>query len=150
MNFDAEILLNEINVLYQSLEKSYSTSSLFKKSTSEAIHYRKQGNNWYKAGQDHEALNFYTQSIAFALDGSEELSLAYANRSAVLLRVRKYELCLLDINRALKGNYPEHLKSKLYDRKRRCLTEMSGDEIKTNATVRIETVSSHSFGQPNF
>lgn len=136
MNLDVDILLEEIKIAYRYSQKSYSASSLFQKSTGDAIEFRNLGNEWFKAGQDNEALNFYTQSIASALNDSEELALAYANRSAVLLRIQKYELSLLDINRALKGKYPENLKTKLYDRKERCLAEMKcRKETKTVRTA---------------
>ncbi|KAF7989784.1 hypothetical protein HCN44_008458 [Aphidius gifuensis] len=52
--------------------------------------------------------------------GSKELSLAYANRSAVLFKARLYEDCLLDIERSLKAGYPDKLKTKLFLRQSLC------------------------------
>ena len=137
MNINVDVLLNEIKAANQCLEKFDVLSSIFEKSNDRANNLRYLGNDWYKTGQDNEALNYYTQSVASALSGSEELSLAYANRSAVLLRIHKYKLCLLDINRALKGNYPENLKAKLFERKRRCLSEIKlENKREPNVTVR--------------
>ncbi|XP_012286362.1 SET and MYND domain-containing protein 4 isoform X2 [Orussus abietinus] len=52
---------------------------------------------------------------------SKELALAYANRSAVLFRFKKYKESLGDIDRALDLDYPDHLKPKLLLRKGVCL-----------------------------
>ncbi|XP_043261262.1 SET and MYND domain-containing protein 4-like [Colletes gigas] len=68
-----------------------------------------------------EALKLYTKSIAYAPYPSEQLALAYANRSAVLLVVHKYKECIQDIDRALALTYPNNLKAKLYIRKVECL-----------------------------
>ncbi|XP_054004204.1 SET and MYND domain-containing protein 4-like isoform X2 [Hylaeus anthracinus] len=68
-----------------------------------------------------EALKLYTKSIAYAPYPSEQLALAYANRSAVLIKVHKYEECIRDIDRALSLAYPNHLKAKLHMRKIECL-----------------------------
>ncbi|XP_032457515.1 SET and MYND domain-containing protein 4 isoform X6 [Nasonia vitripennis] len=52
----------------------------------------------------------YSKAIAIAPNTSQELSLAYANRSAVLFCFKKFEECIGDINHALELNYPTHLK----------------------------------------
>lgn len=67
-----------------------------------------------------KAWEFYSKSIATAPDASQELSLAYANRSALLIKFHKYKECIQDINRALSFNYPKHLKSKILWRKLEC------------------------------
>ncbi|XP_023931505.1 SET and MYND domain-containing protein 4 [Lingula anatina] len=51
---------------------------------------------------------------------SPELALGYANRSAVLYHMGKYEACLNDINRALDNGYPQNLIYKLLYRKAQC------------------------------
>nr|ABK56990.1 hypothetical protein GIP_L1_00040 [Glyptapanteles indiensis] len=70
-------------------------------------------------------IELYTKSIAYA-PGSRELSLAYANRSATLFKARLYEDCLCDCERALKLNYPDKWKAKLFARKARCLSYLAG------------------------
>ncbi|XP_032457514.1 SET and MYND domain-containing protein 4 isoform X4 [Nasonia vitripennis] len=55
----------------------------------------------------------YSKAIAIAPNTSQELSLAYANRSAVLFCFKKFEECIGDINHALELNYPTHLKDAL-------------------------------------
>ncbi|XP_053983664.1 SET and MYND domain-containing protein 4-like [Hylaeus volcanicus] len=68
-----------------------------------------------------QALELYTKSIAYAPYPSEQLTLAYANRSAALFKLKKYEECIRDIDRALALNYPDYLKAKIYIRKIECL-----------------------------
>ncbi|KAK6191540.1 hypothetical protein SNE40_003204 [Patella caerulea] len=85
---------------------------------------RTDGNEKFKAKQNTAALQLYSKSIIMAPlpkdNNSPELSLAFANRSAVLYHLEKYILCLQDIKMALKYQYPEKLKYKLYERKGKC------------------------------
>lgn len=69
-------------------------------------------------------IELYTKSIAYA-PGARELSLAYANRSAALFKAHLYEDCLEDCERALKLDYPDKWKAKLYARKARCLSSIA-------------------------
>ena len=48
---------------------------------------------------------------------SKDLSVALANRSAVLFSLKAYPMALDDIRLALESGYPEDLKFKLIDRK---------------------------------
>ncbi|KAF2887675.1 hypothetical protein ILUMI_18498, partial [Ignelater luminosus] len=59
-----------------------------------ALDLRQEGNNLFKIKKDQLALIKYTDSIAHAENGSEGLSLAYANRSAVLFEHKCYNECL--------------------------------------------------------
>lgn len=56
--------------------------------------FRERGNRAFKAKRDREALELYTKSVAFAVEGSEVLGLAFANRSAVLFEKKLYNECL--------------------------------------------------------
>ncbi|XP_044005646.1 SET and MYND domain-containing protein 4-like [Aphidius gifuensis] len=94
------------------------------KTVGQSMIWREIGNKEYTTAKNKDYLSksikAYSESIAFAPLGSKELSLAYANRSAVLFRARHYEDCLLDIERALKSGYPDKLKTKLYLRQSLC------------------------------
>ncbi|XP_044004257.1 SET and MYND domain-containing protein 4-like [Aphidius gifuensis] len=94
------------------------------KTVGQSMIWREIGNKEYTTAQNKDylrkSIEAYTKSIAFAPVGSSELSLAYANRSAVLFRARLYEDCLLDIERALKAGYPDKLKTKLFLRQSLC------------------------------
>ncbi|XP_076629967.1 protein-lysine N-methyltransferase SMYD4-like [Colletes latitarsis] len=72
-----------------------------------------------------ETLKLYTKSIAYAPHPSEQLALAYANRSAVLIKLHKYEECIRDIDRALALMYPEKLRAKIYVRKIDCFEALN-------------------------
>ena len=96
------------------------------KSPSLSIEARQKGNTLYSkkvhSAEDHkQILTYYCQSIALAPNKSEELSLAFGNRSAFLLHIRKYNESILDIDRALINNKSEVLKIKLMCRKAECL-----------------------------
>ncbi|XP_044001588.1 SET and MYND domain-containing protein 4-like [Aphidius gifuensis] len=100
---------------------------LFEKNAGDSIRWRTVGNQIYtstiaKITNDYlsKSIEAYTKSIAYAPLGSNELSLAYANRSAVLFKARLYEDCLLDIERSLKIGYPDKLKTKLFLRQSLC------------------------------
>ncbi|KAJ8981121.1 hypothetical protein NQ317_007896, partial [Molorchus minor] len=84
-----------------------------------SLELRNKGNAMFGAKKDLDAIKLYTESIAYAENGSSHLGLAYANRSAVLFENRYYEECLKDISRALKNNYPQNLLKKIVGRQKR-------------------------------
>jgi len=78
-----------------------------------------EGNKSFNRKNNTEAISHYTKSIAVASNDSEELAIAFTNRSAMFFQLKKYNFCILDIDRAL-NNYPDTLKSKLFERKGKC------------------------------
>lgn len=101
-------------------DKGVAPSTSYLKSASKSTEYRTIGNECYGARRYHGALKWYDTSIAFAPIDSEQLALGFGNRSAALYRLEKYDLCLLDINRALKLSAVETVKEKLMKRKEEC------------------------------
>ncbi|XP_075227028.1 protein-lysine N-methyltransferase SMYD4-like [Lycorma delicatula] len=95
-----------------------------KKNCFQSQKYRNEGNCLFLKKNDITALECYSMSIAFAPTYSEELALAYANRSAVSFSLNQFEDSIVDIDRALSKNYPDHLKYKLYERKGKCLLNL--------------------------
>eukprot|EP00092_Neocalanus_flemingeri_P100883 GFUD01128895.1.p1 GENE.GFUD01128895.1~~GFUD01128895.1.p1 ORF type:complete len:670 (+),score=162.71 GFUD01128895.1:141-2150(+) len=89
---------------------------------------REQGNKAYTAKKNEQALQLYTDSVRFApctLEGKgEELSLALANRSAVLFQMKQFRLALQDIELSFLAGYPQDMAYKLHERKGKCLKEM--------------------------
>ena len=67
----------------------------------------------------HQAIEFYNQSLKFAEANSDDMSLAYASRSACFFNLKKYEQCLVDIELAKKANY--NGAHNLDERKNKCL-----------------------------
>ncbi|KAF7411682.1 hypothetical protein HZH66_000578 [Vespula vulgaris] len=120
----------------------------------DSIKFREEGNklfltnplNGYKCIK---VLELYTKSIAYANPSSKELALAYANRSAVLLKIHKYELCIQDIERALSLNYPDELKVKLYVRKVECLVSIGESSIKEDYETALHWLEKMSLNDPN-
>ncbi|KAF7995871.1 hypothetical protein HCN44_006978 [Aphidius gifuensis] len=110
------------------------------KTVGQSMIWREIGNKEYTSAKNKDYLSksieAYTKSIAFAPVGSKELSLAYANRSAVLFKARLYEDCLLDIERSLKAGYPDKLKTKLFLRQSLCFKALKpSSHIESNISM---------------
>ncbi|XP_057654662.1 SET and MYND domain-containing protein 4-like isoform X1 [Diorhabda carinulata] len=86
------------------------------KRNEEAIKLREHGNQKFKEKKLKEALDLYTNSLAYAEKNSEHYPKAIANRSAVLFELELYEECIKDIETALDHNYPKELQLKIIKR----------------------------------
>lgn len=82
--------------------------------------FRNEGNKFYREKKFFEALEFYNKSLTFAEAQSCEIPLAYANRSAVYLEAKEYQLCLENIQLAREFGYPVEKLQKLADRENEC------------------------------
>lgn len=88
------------------------------KSNVKSTIFREDGYKLLVGKNDHDnlikALDLFTRSIAHAVPGSKEISLAYANRAAVLFSgFDRAEAALEDIDRAIELGCPEKLLPKL-------------------------------------
>uniref|UniRef100_A0A8C5J088 Protein-lysine N-methyltransferase SMYD4 n=1 Tax=Junco hyemalis TaxID=40217 RepID=A0A8C5J088_JUNHY len=83
--------------------------------------YREQGNREFKRGRYQTALRLYSKAASHELPGSPEVSVCFANRSAALLHLGHFEVCLEDIARAESHGYPDRLLPKVLLRKAECL-----------------------------
>ncbi|XP_065564398.1 SET and MYND domain-containing protein 4-like isoform X1 [Artemia franciscana] len=99
--------------------------SFQEKSLEEAEQYKSIGNSYFAKGAYEDALGLYKQSILNAPKKSETLAISYANRSAVFFKLEKFEYALLDIEAAIKEDYPEDKLDKLLLRKEMCLKVIS-------------------------
>lgn len=98
------------------------------KDDAKALAARTEGNEFFIKKKDYvKALECYNQSLCFSTDGSENKSIAYANRSAIYLNAGFYEFCLENIAAALEHGYPEKLQPKLLKRKEQCLSLMNNN-----------------------
>ena len=118
-----------------------------KKTSSSSEKYRNDGNRAFIQKDDMSAMYYYTRAVGYAPIDSKEISLAFANRSAVTYSLRDFSDALKDINRALKGDYPDHLKFKLWERKGKCLFELgrileaqTAFEVYTNFNIYYLTI----------
>lgn len=104
-----------------------------KKCNADALAARMAGNEKFKNGDFHGAMDKYNQSICFAENGSEYLSIAYGNRSCCFEKLKMFRLCLVDIQLAKESNCPQRLMQKLDDRKRKCMDAVQSEQsISTN------------------
>lgn len=87
--------------------------------------FREKGNQKVGENKWQEAMHFYNISLCCARKvGSDNASLAYANRSLCFLKMQMYDECLADIELAINAKYPEHLMSKLEERRKHCLNQI--------------------------
>jgi len=82
---------------------------------------RNEGNLFYKDKNFHDALIKYNESLCFSEIDSENLGLAFANRSAICLELKKFEKCLKNIKLARQHNYPKSSHEVLDTREKKCL-----------------------------
>ncbi|XP_055294881.1 SET domain-containing protein 3-like [Sitodiplosis mosellana] len=93
----------------------------FRKNNQMSTEFRMHGNGLFRSNDWLSAIGCYNQSLCFAEIGSENVALAYANRSACWFHLHKYNEVLIDIELALNSNLPVHLKPKLEKRKQQSL-----------------------------
>ena len=114
-------------------------SAWCQKSSAEASRLRSLGNNAYQSKNYEEAIMYYSKSVAAAPTDSEELALAYGNRSAVLQFQKKYELCLLDSNRALNGCLAPNSRQKLLERKAISYEKLQAENVMKSKLREVST-----------
>lgn len=86
---------------------------------------RSEGNQLYALRNFHDALAKYNGSLCAAENESENIGLAYANRSAVYFELKLYELCLQNIDLALANKYPMKSREIMINRQNRCRSLMT-------------------------
>ncbi|XP_031632831.1 uncharacterized protein LOC116346765 [Contarinia nasturtii] len=116
-----------------SLEKAirnlqcHEKESVLAKNDTQSFQKRQAGNEYFSQGKWVHAITLYNESLLFAENSSKNISLAYANRSACFLKLKKYNECLVDIELAKEARYPSELMPKLDRRKEDCLKQMKND-----------------------
>ncbi|RLU17425.1 hypothetical protein DMN91_009660 [Ooceraea biroi] len=93
------------------------------KNEEDSVRYREEGNQHFVMGDDLEAIECYTLSLAYA-DSDELVAHAHANRSAALYRKQLYKECLIDIDAALDHGYPKEKRKNLKERGDRAIVEI--------------------------
>lgn len=106
--------------------------------------FRSDGNDKFARKLFRQAIVDYNQSLCHAETDSCK-SLAYSNRSAVYFEVRKYKLCLENIQLAREFDYPEKKSEKLHDRERKCenLLKLADTSEKSNEKFFSLSYESH-------
>lgn len=85
--------------------------------------FRVEGNEFYNEFKFYEALLSYNKSLCYSIPKSTEISIAYANRSAVYLEMKMIEECLVNIVLARENGYKNFLR--LNKREDKCLQLLS-------------------------
>lgn len=111
------------------------------KETEKSTEFRTNGNKYFQKKSYFSASKEYTKSIRYAPPQTEEgkkneLALSYANRSAALFHLKKYDLALLDISQAFNHDYPREMHVKLYERQGKCNAELGKKEAAVDSFTR--------------
>lgn len=99
-----------------------------KKNNSLAKKFRNVGNDHFRKQEYFEALMLYNRSLCVAETGSESIPIAYANRSAVYVKLKHFDVCLENIQLARKFNYPAEKMEKLNKREEECIELMKTEK----------------------
>lgn len=122
-----------LGTIFEDFMRSITSGLTSTKDASKSVQFRDQGNKEYQAKRFYSALDCYTKAICQGPNGSETLALALANRSAVMFHLKEFQHCIHDLDLAIKGDYPKKTLFKLYERKIKCLAQLSNlASAKTN------------------
>lgn len=104
----------------------YEKCNLFgnRKSNELATKLRLKGNDLFRDRKYFSALCAYNESLCYAETDSENLGLAFANRSAVFLKIEEFGLSKENIELAKEFGYPSSKFDKLEKRKEKCYEEI--------------------------
>lgn len=131
--FDYTELVSSLlrNIGKTTLKKCGNNRTVYKreKNNEVSVNFREKGNNVFVSSQDQKhlekAFELYTKSIAHAVSNTQAMGMAYANRSAVLLKLNRPKESLEDVERAFNSNYPKKLRAKLFVRKAECYATLA-------------------------
>nr|XP_061801247.1 SET and MYND domain-containing protein 4-like [Nerophis lumbriciformis] len=98
---------------------------IIRKDAVEAAACRERGNASFKCRKYMEAVLHYSQGVCLSPKSSDQLPLCYANRSAALFHLHRYEEALDDMSEAERNDYPTGLAHKLEKRRADCLVHIS-------------------------
>lgn len=104
------------------------------KNNEKSLEFRQQGNTFFakkKLNEYLKAIAFYNKSICYAKTDTEDLSVGYANRSAVYFELKLYDICLQNIELARNESaYPMRLDEKLQRREAKCHELLASHDTK--------------------
>ncbi|XP_043683945.1 SET and MYND domain-containing protein 4-like [Vespula pensylvanica] len=120
------------------LEEKYKNRE--SKSIEKAKIFKDIGNKDFQAKNYTSSIQSYTKVALYAPADSEVLPLAIANRSAALYHLGKYEDCIKNIELAIKLEYPEKLRHKLYLRAVQSYLKLGKPTKAKEALVRVREI----------
>ncbi|XP_031623121.1 SET and MYND domain-containing protein 4-like [Contarinia nasturtii] len=122
------------------LEKAESAMPL--KDNRVAKEYREEGKELFAQKKYPNAMKKFNKSLKLAENETEEVGIAYANRSSCFFHMNMLAECMVDLKLARKSNYPDHLIPKLEKRISQCSTLMNNRRSKVHQfDVREPTLS---------
>lgn len=110
----------------------FKRQSLLLKDEQYAVELRNKGNENFKQKQYLEALYNYNESLCFSEPNSANISIVFANRSAVYFHLKYYKVCIENINLAIEYGYPANLMHKLTERRKICEKSLHLSKDKTH------------------
>ncbi|XP_055295571.1 SET and MYND domain-containing protein DDB_G0273589-like [Sitodiplosis mosellana] len=116
-----------------------------RKSNEKSTELRMEGNTQFGTGQWSVAMDLYTKSLCYAETGSENVALAYSNRSACFVKMRMYKEAIVDIQLAKEANFPERLVPKLEQRERDCRKLMSSVKTPPKYVCKLSYAADKNF-----
>ncbi|XP_055326236.1 SET and MYND domain-containing protein 4-like, partial [Sitodiplosis mosellana] len=111
------------------------------KANPEARALREEGNELFADGKYANAMKKFNDSLRLAENGSEEVGLAYANRSSCFLHMKLLDERMVDLKLAKKSNYPTHFMPKLEKRIAQCTVLLKNKQLKSKFEVHEPTLS---------
>lgn len=107
--------------LVQDPRVEYFTDFRNYKDNKQSIKFRELGNKEFASKNWSESMHLYNQSLRYAEIDSENVALAYSNRSACFFKLKIYDVALIDIEMAKNSpNLPARIIPKLETRKEEC------------------------------
>ncbi|KAL4717853.1 hypothetical protein ACJJTC_001002 [Scirpophaga incertulas] len=119
-----KILQHWLRQMQNSYAKKINDLDTAKKCDDVSLLWRQRGNEKFRANLVEESYRCYCESVIYALQDGPMYSLALANRSAALLRMKRFLECLEDIQLALDSGYPQEQRHKLLLRRADCYMEL--------------------------
>ncbi len=93
---------------------------LSQKNNQRSTELRNAGNEFFLSRNSFDAIRHYNQSLCFADIGSENIPLAYVNRSVCFLRLKMHDKAFRDIELAKAANLPDRMRSKVQQIEKDC------------------------------
>lgn len=106
-----------LNLADLSLSDQDEESSESGKNDEKAKYYLLRGDLDFDYKKWLTAIELYNESLCYAENGSQQIGLAYAKRSQCFQALKRFDLCIIDIELAERSNYPADELAQLKKRK---------------------------------
>lgn len=118
---------SQVNRMFNQTQSKVNKSMLRKNNTV-SLKHQQQGDKYSEKNEWNLAIHKYDDSLCYAEERSENISLAYAKRSKCFFQLEMYNECLKDIELAKDAGYPTELMPDLEQRKADCLAHLDNSD----------------------